>query len=317
MPEKRFARNKIVIWGLRKKYHTHRYIHKAFFENAKKLSFNVVWVEDEKKHASIIEEGDLVISSEVQGKMVKEKKTFEDYNLPIKKGVYYCLHNYREPFTKNLDPDYFIILQTYSNGAEKSDQKWGPATFFDSKSHVLYQPWGTNLLPSEFKKPVFNRNNLVFWIGSVWNNIRNQGNTSAIQVLKEVLAKHGVRFIPLRFIPERLSILLVRMSRLAPAISGDFQVEVNYLPCRMFKNISWGQLGFSNVKKFEEIFTGCNIYSGSIEKTVEKALGLSEKEYKDIILQQQAIVKNYTYEAAYENIFRAFETIGKIIGREK
>lgn len=53
--------NRIVIWGLRKKYHTHRYIHKAFYENAKKLGYEVAWLEDEKNNAKLIKPGDLII----------------------------------------------------------------------------------------------------------------------------------------------------------------------------------------------------------------------------------------------------------------
>lgn len=76
----------------------------------------------------------------------------------------------------------------------------------------------------------------------------------------------------------------------------------------MFKNISYGQVGFSNVKKFQDILGDANI-SGSIEEMTKKVLALKKEEYKSLVLKQQEIVKNYTYKNALENIFRGFEEI--------
>jgi hypothetical protein len=36
-------------------------------------------------------------------------------------------------------------------------------------------------------------------------------------------------------------------------------------------------------------------------------MSMKEKEYKDFILSQQEVVKNYTYEQSLNNIFKAFE----------
>jgi hypothetical protein len=299
--------NKIVIWGLKKKYHTHRYIHKAFYENAKKLGYDVIWVEDEEKNAKLIKPSDLIISAEVIGKMVPEKIKIEDYNLPIRKDVYYCLHNYKDIFKSNLDFNHLLNLQVYTTlEAEESDVKLGPVTYFNTKSRTLYQPWGTDLLSKEFKRPVFNQNKLIFWIGSIWNDRNNHGNLEQIADLKRVILKNKLRFIHLRFIPDYLNRFFIRISRIAPAIAGRHQVNVNYLPCRMFKNISYGQLGFSNVEKFNDIFKSSNIYDANMEKMIGLILSLNKEEYLNIIKEQQEICKNYTYEQSLSNIFNCF-----------
>ncbi len=301
--------NKIVIWGLRKKYHTHRFIHKAFYENAQKLGFKVIWVEDEKENAHVVEKGDLVISAEMVGKMVPEKTKFEDYNLPIVDGVYYCLHHFKEIFTDKIDKRYLLKLCVYTNNVESSDQKWGDVTYYDSKTQTLSQPWGTHLLYEEFKKPVFNKNKTVYWVGSIWNDKNNHGNIGEINKLKEVLIKYGLKFKQVRFIPEWLNSFFVRKSRIAPAIGGEIQVKVNYLPCRMFKNISFGQLAFSNIKKFNDILKEYNIYSENMDEMVNRILKLSKEEYIDVVKHQQELIKNYTYKNSLENIFRAFDQI--------
>ncbi len=301
--------NKIVIWGLRNRYHTHRYIHKAFFNNIKKLGYKVVWVEDDKKNFDVIRQGDLVISSEVVGKMVPEKFVWEDYNLPVKEGVYYCLHNYKDVFKNRINKKFLVNLQVYQNTANESDCQIGPVTFFDSKTSNLFQPWGTDLLVSEFKKPVFHKNKYVFWIGSIWNDKNNHGNIEVISELKKALKNRGLFFIRLRFVPDFLNRFFIRISRISPAISGRYQVDINYLPCRMFKNISYGQLGFSNVKKFNDLLVGANIYSENIDEMIEKVLNLSEQEYKNLVLKQQEVISKYTYKEALENIMSAFNLI--------
>jgi hypothetical protein len=309
MRQKIDKNTRIVIWGLRYKYHTHRHIHKAFYKNAKKLGFNTIWLEDEKKNQKYIKSGDLIISAEVIGKLVPEKFKLEEFNLPIRDDVFYCLHNYKELFLEKIKPENLIKLQVYTSGrAEKADQKWGPATYFDSQSQTLYQPWGTDLLPDEFKKPVFNRSRFVFWIGSIWNNLLNQGNLSEIEELKNILKENKLKFINLRFIPDWLNIWLIRMSRIAPAIVGKYQAEENYLPCRMFKNISYGQLGITNVKKFKDILGDSFVEGNSIKELIKNALSLSKDEYVEKVIAQQEIIKNYTYKNSLENIIRAFNT---------
>ncbi len=299
-------KNKIVIWGLRNKYHTHRHIHKAFYENAQKLGFNVVWVEDEKVNSQVIEAGDLIISAEVVGKMVPEKFKLEEYNLPVRDDIFYCLHNFKTIFKDKLKPENYINLAVYYNMVLeiKNIEKWGSATYFDTKTRTLYQPWGTDLLPEEFKQPVFNKNSLVFWIGSIWNNALNQGNMMEIEELKKVLKENKLKFFNLRFIPDWLNIFLVRTSRLAPAIAGKYQVDVNYLPCRMFKNISYGQLGITNVQKFKDILGDSFVEGDSIKELIKNALSLSKEEYLNKVRAQQKIIKNYTYKNSLENIIK-------------
>jgi len=302
--------NKIIIWGLKNKWHTHRFIHQAFYENAKKLNYKVIWVEDEKANSKFIAVGDLVIYSEVVGKMVPEKNNFEDYNLPIIEGVYYCLHAVKDIFSTKINSKHLLHLEKYQNDFDNlvGNEIWRAAVIYNHNSQTLYQPWGTDLLYSEFKRPVFRNNNFIFWVGSVWNNKFNQGNISAIVDFKKSLLKYNLRFIQLRFIPNILNIFFIRLSRIAPAVVGDWQAEFDYLPCRMFKNISYGHVGFSNVKKFKDILSGACI-EGNIDEMLEKVLKLNESEYKNLVFRQQELIKNYTYQKALENIFRAFDII--------
>ena len=55
--------NKVVIWGLRHRWHTHRFIFQAYYENLKKAGVPVIWVEDEQKNQKLIEKNDLIFFS--------------------------------------------------------------------------------------------------------------------------------------------------------------------------------------------------------------------------------------------------------------
>lgn len=298
--------NRIVVWGLRKKYHTHRHIHQAFYENALKLGYDAIWVEDEKKNQKLIQPGDLIIAAEPVGKMVPEKFVLEDYHLPIRSDIFYCLHGYKKVFTEKLNRSNYLNLVVYRDHEFKKEdvEQWNPFTYFNKNTKTLYQPWGTNLLVHEFKKPVFNKNSFVFWVGSIWNDKDNHGNVKQIEELKNILQKNKLRFVHVKFIPDFINSFLIRTSRIAPAIAGRSQVQENYLPCRVFKNISYGQLGITNVKKFEEIFGDAFVKGDTIRELVNNALSLDEKKYKEMVIKQQEAVKKYTYKEALENIIK-------------
>jgi hypothetical protein len=298
---------RIVIWGLKKKYHTHRHIHQAFYKNAKKLGYPTLWLEDEKKSQKYIQPGDLILTADPVGKMVPEKFKLEEYNIPIRDDIYYCLHNVKDIFKNELKKENYIHLQYYHNQVPliPEIEEWNTVTFFDRNTKTLYEPWGTDLLPEEFKEPIYSKSKFIFWIGSIWNDSLNRGNINEIHELKLALKKHGLKFIHIRFIPDFLNTFFIRRSRIAPAIGGKSQTLVDYLPCRMFKNISYGQLGITNIGKFRDILGDSFIEGNTIEELITNSLSLSKKEYLDKIKIQQEKIKIYTYKAALQNILKA------------
>lgn len=297
---------RLVIWGLKNVYHTHRHIHQAFYKNAKKLGYNVVWLEDDKKNQKYIQSGDVIIASEVLGKMIPKKNVFDDYNLPVRTDVQYCLHNYSDVFKNRLQKNTYINLNVYANLVPVGNTPLDTARHFDTKTRTLYQPWGTDLLATEFKRPTFNKNWFVFWIGSIWNNATNQGNMREITNLKTVLKNHSIRFMQLRFIPDFLNTFFIRRSRIAPAIAGQYQVDIDYLPCRVFKNISYGHLGITNVKKFVDILGPEYVITEDkpLELVVHNVLQLSKEEYIREVAKQQETIKHYTYKKSIETILQ-------------
>jgi len=292
--------NKVVIWGLKTQKHTHSHIHRHFYSTLEKLDAKVVLVDDSRENTEIVEANDLIVSIDVASS-----------HLPVREGVFYCLHNCSDDIHRRIAPSRNIRLQTYISSAEQTSEKWDKVTFFDAETRTLYQPWATDLLADEFAEPILNpAGSIVFWVGSIWNDRLNRGNINEIRALKDVLDSRGMRFVPLQGVSDLMNIRYVRSSRIAPAIVGRWQMQNNYLPCRMWKNISYGQLGVSNVSKLADVFDGCTVKGRTIEELIDNTLSLPSGTYRDMICRQQEIVKNnHTYVNRMLNIIRAFESV--------
>jgi len=292
---------KIIIWGFKTVFHTHRFIHRHFHDTLIKLGDNnVIWVDDSSESASMINKGDLVIAMNMASE-----------HLPYKKDVFYCLHNIENEMKNN---HLLLNLQVHHNRIDIPKEKmevWEQVTFFSKEKKTLFQSWGTDLLPTEFYKPVFSGSSKeVFWIGSIWNNKYDQGNLNEMDELKSAIEKNKLAFVHTEKVSVKKNIELVRKSRIAPAISGKFQVDVDYLPCRVYKNISYGQPAITNVARFQELFGASGIKGKTISELISNALSLSEKEYLKIAEQQQIyIANNHTYLNKLVNIFSGFEQL--------
>jgi hypothetical protein len=296
---KRF--NKVVIWGLKSSTHTHGYIHSHFYHTLKKLGTEAVWVDDLAENQALVQENDLIIVANVA-----------DRNLPLLPKVYYCFHNCEHEMRLKIEQRYKLTLQVYANTMEKDSEQWDQVTFFNHNSKTLYQPWATELLPDEFQEPVgAERLNNVYWVGSMGNNAQNpsQGNEIEITALKKALAKYQIGFTHVSGVSDAENLAYIRKSKIAPAIACRWQVENDYLPCRMWKNISYGQLGISNVPKFEDVFGDCSVPGATIEALVDYALTLPERQYRNLIREQQEIVKNHTYLDRLLAIAKAFDFV--------
>lgn len=293
---KRFG--KVVIWGLRTQKHTHRYIHQAYMATLRALDIPVLWVDDRAENNALVAPGDLVIAVNVAGRFLKPHP-----------AAYFCLHNFPPEFHAEFPFHRQLRLQVYTRSCLPGSEQLAPAVRFRASDRTLFQPWGTDLLPWNFYPPVTAfRLPVVFWIGSIWNNVQNQGNLNEIAELKRILLERRVLFAPLKNIPTRLAIPLIRASRIAPAIAGAWQVSQDYLPCRLFKNVSYGHVGITNVSGFREIFgDDHNVVDTTIAACVARGIDLAPADYADLCRAQQAHLTPYTYLAALQRIATTFD----------
>ena len=90
---------------------------------------------------------------------------------------------------------------------------------------------------------------------------------------------------------------LIRDSIISPALQTSWQVDHGYIPCRIFKNISYGKMGMTNNRHVQELFDNELIYDNDIEKLVDLGLEFEKKENKlDIVKKLMKDVRdNHTY----------------------
>jgi hypothetical protein len=73
----------------------------------------------------------------------------------------------------------------------------------------------------------------------------------------------------------------------------------------MFKNISYGQLGVSNVPAFSDVYQDCTVPGQSVSELIDNALSLPNRTVIELVKAQQEITRRHTYVHKIRNILRA------------
>lgn len=294
------TKRRFVIWGGTYGMESHRWIHYGFSSNARKLGHEVRWVPDEKISRETLTPGTIVISADVWNRNIG----------PAAPGVDYVLHNYdaSHELCQTVQPEHFLRLQVWTYDA--AGENWDTCRVYNRENRTLFQPWGTDILTEEFMDPIFNPLSTdVIFVGAIWGEISEHhgemGNVEAIAEMEQTVQTHGLTFKHHTQISERQMTNLTRSSRLAPAIAGRWQVRNGYLPCRAFKNSSYGALMITNVPAVQALYEGSTLHSESVDELIKWGLRLKKKEAETLIKQQQVVTRRYTYRESIETIMRA------------
>lgn len=294
----------VVLWGLKHKRDSFRFIFQGFYDALIKEGISVSWVEDSPKSESAIQIDSIVIGVDVASK-----------HFAVVNGPTYV--------TLNIQPESIIgqklsgqgnwfKIQEYTNRSPGMLDSEGTIVRYKFENRTLYMPWGTPVSVSDFKKPqkLSLRASKEYWVGAIWNDALNQGNTEAIETYRQALREHGVRFKRIggsRWrvggLSEEQNANKVRESRLGAAIVGNWQKENEYYPCRLFKAVSAGVPPTSNLNA-HPVFQDSLLYQDDIRKLVQNAMAESENERIERTLYAQTLIERYTYRASFERILR-------------
>jgi hypothetical protein len=238
----------VVVWGHKLGTHTHSYIHWAFARTFKHLGYPVYWLDNtddistyDLSHSLFITEGQV------------------DQKIPLRTDSWYITHNCAHEKYKWLHKQgHAIALEVYSTDCLKhSIQKLEPYIWYNLEKHIIYMPWATDLLPHEIdtikqQLPTVKKERAVRFIGSRWGGW--QGNLDAIDNCARACRHNKISFELIKNVAFEDHIRLVQTALVAPAIQGNWQCEHGYIPCRIFKNISYGNYGVTNSKTVYELF---------------------------------------------------------------
>jgi hypothetical protein len=102
--------------------------------------------------------------------------------------------------------------------------------------------WATDLLPHEILfTPHRSDSRDVVFVGSVWGH-----NKSTLKEFRRAVRSRGLKWKVHKNVDQERHAELIRRARFAPSIQGDWQADHGYIPCRLFKNVSYSQLAISN-----------------------------------------------------------------------
>ena len=282
---------KIIIWG-HKHTDTFSYIHQAYYKAFKYLGYEVYWFDD-KDDVSNFNFSNCLFFTEGQ---VQDR-------IPLDKSSKYILHHV-DP-AKYIDNNlHYINLGNYTKHCDEgvslnyeggTVEKVSDYCFWDTQNKTIYQPWATDLTPNEI-----NTNDAIsfneeepdcYIVGTVHENLKN------IKLFSEGLNDLGKTLKVVRTSPvDDVARDLIRKSFISADIRGDWHLECGYIPCRVFKNISYGRITGTNSENVKNIFKEHVVYNPN-PKELSKDLVRYEREssIEDIKASMNFIKENHTF----------------------
>lgn len=246
---------KVVIWGHKLHSHTHSYIHNGFFIAFKKLGYPTYWFDDKD------ETGDFDFAKTL---FITEGQA--DKNIPIRTDCKYMLHNCMDSKYRTLEENAYIFFQVFTDSIFSVPNlvKIDTCMYYDLEGRCLYMPWATDILPDEIdaiKKSMksVKTSNQVYWVGTIGDGIF--GNINQLIPFIKACQENNILFVQKNNLTLSDHIKAIGSSIIAPAIVGKWQEEQGYIPCRIFKNISYGKMGVTNSWHVYELFEKKIIYN--------------------------------------------------------
>ena len=316
--------DKIIIWGHKLYSHTHSYIHYGFFKAFKYLGYDVYWFDDDEKINNFDFKNSLFLTEHQVNKKI-----------PIRNDCKYILHNsyldegksYYLDNTGSWEDKRFIDLakngnviniQVYKTDFVKNKVKMNDYIYYSKSNYTLYMPWATDLLPYEIeinKDKLINlkknSNKIIYIIGTYEGEYKDTAKKFV-----DVAKQNNIKFVNFggfykkKITPED-NCKLIMESYLSPAIQPTDQVNLGYIPCRIFKNISYGQLGITNSKVVSELFNNEIVYNEDSYKLFYDAEDFLKKKYNlKYQFKMMDFVKNkHTYLNRIESLFKFFDIL--------
>lgn len=323
--------NKFIVFGYKNVYDTHGHIHQAFYKALQHLGKKVEWLDEADDITHIDFSNSFIITNHacIKGDYwpwkVERKST-----LPIRDDCFYAVHGMHDhPEVHDLFKNHkwnvawnVLTMRAMRKSlglpfhSELKDEIYldEDCPFSLPQKYMEFR-WATDLLPHEIEanKPtelLSLKNKVINWVGTVWYVNENE-LTEFIRActLDGVEFKHigaGQKGV----VSNEENCRLIRESYFAPAISGTHHLKEGYVPCRIFKNISYGQFGVTNNPKTNELFNGKLIYNNDPYKLYWQA----KEQLKCVSLENlhelmDIVSKKHTYLNRLHNLFTAAQMI--------
>lgn len=292
---------KIIIWGHKNNGHTHGYIHSSYFKAFKYMGYDTYWF-DNNEDVSGFNFNNCIFLTEDQVQS----------NIPLNKTCKYILHHTKldKYIDNNLD---FINLANYLKYCDSGIdevynkgnilEKAGECCFWDEKTKTIHQPWATDLTPDEIdlNNPLQYDESLndIYYVGFPHENSGNLG------IFSDSARSHGKNFIITRGQSDNSNMELIRKSLISVDIRGDWHLECGYLPCRIFKNISYGRLTGTNSENVKKIMEDHVVYEPNPSELFNKMIEAEKSSSLGDIRDSMNYIKtHHTYINRINNLLK-------------
>ena len=311
--------NKIIIWGHSLHSHTHSYIHNAFYITFKYLGYETYWFNDNGEN-NYPENGKLndfdnslfIVHNNSQKLILNDTSFYichyvdlgSNQKIPSKnilsiRNTTISCNDKECPSTVAPDGNCSTLFKEQRKYSKIYKKKY---YWYNLENNIIYLPWATDLLPEQIDKNIDNLENIKSknisnFIGMTlghWGIFAEECKNNGIEY-KNYGGTFNKKSERNKSVKENME--LIQESIIAPALQEDWQVEHEYIPCRIFKNISYGKMGITNNKAVNELFDNKLIYSEDIGELVKKGLEFERRKDKiDIIKDLMIEVRdNHTY----------------------
>lgn len=177
----------------------------------------------------------------------------EDRHLALRPDCTYVLHNvdalkYRDQRR--------LFLQVYTTDVhERRVRLLGEWSYHQPAPDclgVLYQPWATDLLPDEIDPahPPDQVLPVCGWVGTIGDGVF--GNRAQLLPFIASAAARGLTFQHREGLTPEAHRAFLEPCREAPVVVGAWQLGKCYVPCRLWKTMSYGHRVVSNQPRFME-----------------------------------------------------------------
>lgn len=330
--------NQIIIWGYPLNTHTHSYVHYGWYKTFSKLGYRTLWLDDTNYDNTIDYTNTLFITEGYADKNIPlHSSNIYCVHVAINPSKYLNVG------ARFIDLRYNVLsindCNYKYNLSEKNLEKISDVTYYERESsdrdlhpkyqnitplkyEAIYIAWATDLLPDEinledrFIEPEIPY--VSYFIGTIGG-----GNAKEVNKFANSCNSKGIKFIhnnpwnrPMTFEEAKIK---VQKSYICPDIRGSGDPSklrlgetgtchkyIGYIPCRLFKNISYGKLGLTNCRRLKDLFNDNVILEEDESNIVDVYINLCND--KEFIKKQMIWVReNHTYINRINDLFKVLQ----------
>ena len=296
--------NKIIIWGLRDSGHTHSFIHAGFFKAFKHMGYKTYWFNSVSEVAE--HKVDTLNAFYLFVDLVGQPNG--PFPLPpLHSSCFYFGHHIREKQRETIMgkvPLNNVLWFGISTKPHMEKYTTLDYYIYSLEDNELLLNWATDLLPHEIQRNIELLDAMpaseptIFHVGSMSN-----GWAAPYVEFMKHMQEYGVGFrqfgpdSQFGLVSDEQNQILIKQSFAAPALQFKWQVDNEYIPCRIFKNISYGKMGITNNPGVHRLFGEKTLYSSDLKELAKMTYEFEKNPDKNKVIKElmEEVKEKHTY----------------------